>query len=146
MWLLNKIVNYEKDDFYISTDFSKIDINSVCSLLAKSYWANTRKRDAIVRSLENSLCFSIFHKDKQIGLIRVITDYATFAYLCDVIIEEEYRHKGLGVWSLECVFKHPDLQNLRRWCLATQDAHEFYKKFGFNSLSNPERFMEIFNG
>lgn len=142
---MNEIIEYQKDDFQITTDFRKIDIDVVCSLLATSYWANSRKRDVIVKSLENSLCFSLFHEDKQIGLIRVITDCATFAYLCDVIISEEYRHKGLGAWFLECVFKYPDLQNLRRWSLATKDAHEFYKKFGFNSLSNPEKFMEKFN-
>lgn len=140
-----QIVDYQKDDFHITTDFRRIDIDVVCSLLAQSYWANSRKRDVIIKSLENSLCFSLFHKDRQIGLVRVITDYATFAYLCDVIIAEEYRHKGLGVWFLECVFKHPDLQKLRSWRLATKDAHEFYKKFGFNNLSNPESFMEKFN-
>ena len=109
-----QIVDYQKDDFHITTDFRKIDIDVVCSLLAQSYWANSRKRDVIIKSLENSLCFSLFHKDRQIGLIRVITDYATFAYLCDVIVAEEYRHKGLGAWFLECVFKYPDVQNLRR--------------------------------
>ncbi|WP_010240370.1 GNAT family N-acetyltransferase [Clostridium arbusti] len=141
-----EIIDYKKDNFYITTDFEKIDIDVICSLLEQSYWANSRKRDIIIKSLENSLCFSLFHKDRQIGLTRVITDYATFAYLCDVIIDKEYRHKRLGVWFLECVFKHPNLQNLRRWCLATKDAHEFYKKFGFKNLSNPKSFMEIFNG
>lgn len=140
-----QIIEYKKDDFHITSDFSKLDINAVCSLLQQSYWANSRERNVIIKSLENSLCFSLFHKDKQIGLVRVITDCATFAYLCDVIISEEYRHQGLGVWFLECVFNYPDLQNLRRWFLATKDAHEFYKKFGFNSLENPEKFMEKFN-
>ena len=140
-----QIVEYKKDDFYITTDFESIDFDAVCSLLGKSYWANSRKRDVIIKSFKNSLSFSLFHNDKQIGVVRVITDYATFAYLCDVIIDEEYRHKGLGVWFLECVFKHPELQSLRRWCLATKDAHELYKKFGFENLSNPERFMEVFN-
>lgn len=138
-------MEYQKNDFRITTDFREIDINAVCSLLTQSYWANSRRKEIIIKSLENSLCFSLFYKDRQIGLARVITDYATFAYLSDVIIDEEYRHKGLGTWFLGCVFKYPDLQNLRRWCLATKDAHEFYKKFGFNRLSSPERFMEIFN-
>jgi N-acetylglutamate synthase-like GNAT family acetyltransferase len=140
-----QVMEYQKNDFCITTDFRKIDINAVCSLLTQSYWANSRRKETIIKSLENSLCFSLFYKDRQIGLARVITDYATFAYLSDVIIDEEYRHKGLGTWFLGCVFKYPDLQNLRRWCLATKDAHEFYKKFGFNRLSSPERFMEIFN-
>jgi len=137
-----QIIDYINGDFYITTDNEKIDINAVWSLLAESYWANTREKDIIIKSLKNSLCFSLFHKDKQIGLVRVITDCATFAYLCDVIIAEEYRHNGLGTWFMECVFKHPDLQNLRRFLLATRDAHEFYKKFGFNNLIRPENFME----
>jgi GNAT superfamily N-acetyltransferase len=141
-----QIVSYEKDDFYITTDFQRIDINITCSLLSKSYWASSRSRDIIIKSLENSLCFSLFHKHKQIGLVRVVTDCATFAYLCDVIIDEEYRNNGLGTWFMECVFKYPDLKNLRRFCLATKDAHEFYRKFGFDNLTNPERFMEIING
>ena len=141
-----QIVSYEKDDFYITTDFERIDINIICSLLSKSYWASSRSRDIIIKSLENSLCFLLFHKHKQIGLVRVVTDCATFAYLCDVIIDEEYRNNGLGTWFMECVFKYPDFLNLRRWSLATKDAHEFYKKFGFDNLKNPERFMEIVNG
>ena len=141
---MEQIVEYQKDDFRITTDFKKIDINAICSLLAQSYWANSRRKDIIIKSLENSLCFSLFYKDKQIGLARVITDYATFAYLSDVIIDQQYRNKGLGTWFIGCVFKYPDLQNLRRWCLATKDAHEFYKKFGFDRLSNPGNFMEIF--
>jgi N-acetylglutamate synthase-like GNAT family acetyltransferase len=137
-----QIVNYEKDDFYITSDSSKLDTEAVCMLLSNSYWANFRTRDVIVKSLKNSLCFSLFHNEKQIGLVRVITDGATFAYLCDVIIDEKYRHKKLGTWLLECVLSHPDLQNLKRFFLATKDAHDFYRKFGFHSLKNPEKFME----
>ena len=143
---MNKIIEYKKDDYYITSDFKKIDIDAVFSLLEQSYWANSRKVEITIKALENSLCFSLFYKDKQIGLVRVITDYATFAYLCDVIIDEKFRHKGLGVWFLECVLKHPNLQNLRRWCLFTKDAHEYYKKFGFENPSSPENFMELLNG
>ena len=141
-----KIVEYKKDDLYITTDSEKIDINKVCELFSNSYWASSRPKDVIVKSLENSLCFSLFHKDTQIGLVRLVTDYATFAYLCDVIIDENYRKNGIGTWFLQCVLKHPELQGLRRWLLATKDAHGFYSKFGFDKLSTPERFMEIFNG
>lgn len=141
-----QIVNYEKDDFYITTDSEKLDINIICSLILNSYWGSSRSRDVIIKSIENSLCFSLFHKDKQIGLVRVITDCATFAYLCDVIIDEEYRESGLGTWFMECIFEYPDLKNLRRFLLATKDAHEFYKKFGFDNLKDPDRFMEIVNG
>lgn len=139
---MHEIIEYKKDDFYITTDFKKIDIDAVSSLLGQSYWAKSREIDIIIKSLKNSLCFSLLHNDKQIGLVRVITDYATFAYLCDVIIDNKYRRKGLGVWFLECVFKHPDLQSLGRWCLATKDAHELYEKFGFENLIKPEMFME----
>jgi len=140
-----QIIDYKKDDFYISTDFDRLDIEVVCSLLGQSYWASDRKRDVIIKSLKNSLCFSLYHVDKQIGLVRVITDYSTFAYLCDIIIDEEYRRRGLGVWFLDCVFKHPELQNLRKWSLSTKDAHEFYKKFGFRNITRPENYMELFN-
>jgi len=140
------IIEYIKDDFHITSDTRKVDVNAVYLLLQQSYWANTRDREVIIKSLENSLCFSLFHKDKQIGFTRVITDCATFGYLCDVIISDEYRNKGLGQWLIDCVMKHPDIQNLRRWFLITKDAQEFYKKHGFCNLNNPERFMEIFNG
>lgn len=143
---MSQIAEYRKDNLYITMDMKKIEIEAVCSLLKQSYWANTRQREVIIKSLENSLCFFLFEKEKHIGLIRVISDYATFAYLCDVIIDEEYRHRGIGEWFLQCAFEHPDLQNLRRWCLATSDAHKFYEKFGFRGLSHPENFMEIFNG
>lgn len=143
---MHKIVEYKKNDFYITTDFKKLNIDKVCELLSKSYWASSRPKGVIIKSLENSLCFSLFCKDTQIGLVRLITDYATFAYLCDVIIDENYRGNGIGTWFLECVLKHPELEDLRRWVLATKDAHEFYKKFGFDKFSAPERFMEIFNG
>lgn len=139
------IVDYKKDDFYVTTDNRKIDLDAVCALLSQSYWANTRTKDVVIKSLENSLCFSLFHCEKQIGLIRVITDLATFAYLCDVIIDQEYRHGGIGTWFMGCVFEYPDLKDLRRWCLLTRDAHEFYKKFGFSNLDNPEKYMEIVN-
>jgi len=142
---MHEIVDYRKHDFYITSDYKKLDINVVSSLLKESYWANTRDREVVIKSIENSLCFSLFHNDRQIGFTRVITDCATFAYLCDVIISDEYRHNGLGGWLIDCVLKHPDLQNLRRWFLITKDAQEFYKKHGFNNLITPERFMEIFN-
>ncbi|HOM03144.1 MAG TPA: GNAT family N-acetyltransferase [Acetivibrio sp.] len=140
-----QIVNHKKGDFNITTDFERIDIDSICMLLSRTYWANNRSRDIIIKSLENSLCFSLFHNERQIGLVRVITDCATFAYLCDVVIDEGYRGKGLGQWLMECVLNHPDLQNLRRWCLVTKDAHEFYRKFGFENVKNPEIYMEISN-
>jgi N-acetylglutamate synthase-like GNAT family acetyltransferase len=136
--MIYEIIEYENNDFTITTDNSKIDIEVISSLISKTYWANIRPKDVIIKSLKNSLCFSLFYKQTQIGLIRVITDCATFAYLCDVIIDEKYRKNGLGKWMLECVFQYPELKNLKRWCLITKDAHEFYKKLGFHNLDNPE--------
>lgn len=136
-----QIQDFKKDEYSITSDFSRIDIDAVISLLSKTYWAKARPKDVILKSLENSLCFSLFHLEKQIGLIRVITDYVTFAYLCDVIIDENYRHQGLGKWSLECVLKHPELIDIKRWCLFTADADEFYKKFGFEIFDNKSKFM-----
>jgi N-acetylglutamate synthase-like GNAT family acetyltransferase len=140
-----RIINYAKGGFTITTDKEKIDIDAVHEFLSKSYWANTRSKDIIASSIENSLCFSIFKVDKQIGFARVITDYSTFAYLCDVYIEESLRGNGLGTWLLECILGHPNLQSLRRWLLATKDAHDLYKKFSFTSLKNPEKLMELSN-
>ncbi|WOO35953.1 GNAT family N-acetyltransferase [Anaerocolumna sp. AGMB13020] len=139
-------IELQKDGYYVTSDRNKLDIQAVYQLLKQTYWAENRSSEIVLKSLENSLCFSLFEGNKQIGLLRIVTDYATFAYLCDVIIDEAYRHKGLGEWFLKCVFQHPKLQNLRRWCLATKDAHTFYEKFGFRPLSQPENFMEIFNG
>lgn len=143
---MEKIELFKNGEYTVTTDLEKVDFDAVCEMLSKSYWANNRSKEIIIKSFKNSLCFSLFYKDEQIGIARVITDRATFAYLCDVYIDENYRGNGLGKWLIGCVFNHKDLQNLRRWSLGTRDAHEFYKNFGFVSLSTPERFMEIFNG
>jgi N-acetylglutamate synthase-like GNAT family acetyltransferase len=142
---LFQIKEYIKETFTVSTDRSKVDLNKVCDFLARSYWANNRKRETIMKSIEHSLCFSLFDGNVQIGFARVITDGATFAYLCDVFIDENYRGKKLGTWLLQCILEHPDVAGVRRFCLATKDAHEFYKQFGFMSLQEPKRFMEKMN-
>jgi N-acetylglutamate synthase-like GNAT family acetyltransferase len=143
--LLFQIKEYRKETFIVSTDRSKVDFNKVCDFLARSYWANNRKRETIMKSIEHSLCFSLFDGNKQIGFARVITDGATFAYLCDVFIDEDYRGKKLGTWLLQCILEHPDISEVRRFCLVTKDAHEFYKPFGFTLLQEPERYMEKIN-
>lgn len=142
---MEKIINYTKGGFTVTTDKEKIDIDILHNFLNQSYWANGRTIQTIVTSIENSLCFSMFKGEKQIGFARVITDYATFAYLCDVYIEEDYRGNGLGIWMLECILNYPNLLDLKKWLLATRDAHELYRKFGFYSLPNPEKYMEIVN-
>jgi ribosomal protein S18 acetylase RimI-like enzyme len=132
--------------YTITTDPEKLDVETVCALLHDTYWAKTRPSDIIVRSLEHSLCFSLFDLTRQIGLARVVTDYATHAYLCDVVIAPEYRGKDLGTWLIACVLKHPDLAGLRRISLLTSSAQSFYKRFGFQNLDHPENYMELFNG
>jgi GNAT superfamily N-acetyltransferase len=132
-----------KDNFTISCDPARLDRDAIVSMLERSYWANGRPRERTERALDNSLVFGVYNGDKQIGLARVVTDYAVFAYLCDVIIHEDYRAHGLGKWLIETVMSHPDLQGLRRWSLATRDAHGLYKQYGWSPLTNPNNWMEI---
>jgi GNAT superfamily N-acetyltransferase len=134
---------WAKGEFQISTDPARIDLRAVHEFLTNSYWARGIPLETVQRSIENSLCFGIYHGDRQIGFARVITDRATFAYLADVFVLPDYRGRGLSKWLMECIIAHPDLQGLRRWMLATQDAHELYAQYGFSSLKAPERWMEI---
>ena len=134
-----------RDNFLISTDPSKIDLDAVHAYLVRSYWAEGIPRQIVERSIKGSLCFGMYEGVKQIGFARVITDRATFAYIGDVYILEEYRGKGLSKWLMSCIKAHPDLQSLRRWALATRDAHGLYRQFGFTDLKAPEKWMEITN-
>ena len=120
-----------------------MDIDLIHSFLNRSYWAEGISKEIIRRSIEGALCFGVFENDKQVGFARMITDKATFAYLADVFIIEEYRGLGLSKWLMEVILSHPDLQGLRRMMLATRDAHELYKKFGFTPLNNVDRWMHI---
>ncbi len=134
-----------RDNFLISTDPAKIDLDAVHAYLVRSYWAEGIPREVVERSIKWSLCFGVYDDAKQIGFARVITDRATYAYIGDVYILEEYRGKGLSKWLMACIKAHPDLQSLRRWALATRDAHGLYKQFGFTELKSPQRWMEITN-
>jgi GNAT superfamily N-acetyltransferase len=127
----------------ITTDPARLDVEAIYRYLSASYWAKNRARESVERSLKNSLCFGLYETGKQIGLARVISDFATFAYLCDVYVLDSYQGRGLGTWLLRSVMSHPELQNLRRWMLATRDAHRLYRKSGFTELQTPERWMEI---
>lgn len=140
-------MNYEqsRDNFLVSTDPSKIDLDAVHAYLVQSYWAEGIPREVVERSIKWSLCFGVYDGTKQIGFARVITDRATYAYIGDVYILEAYRGKGLSKWLMSCIKAHPDLQGLRRWALATRDAHGLYKQFGFTELKAPQRWMEITN-
>ena len=134
---------YEKEKYTISTDPDSTDIEAVHMMLSKSYWAQTRPREIIEISIKNSLCFNLFDGTKQIGFARVVTDYAVFAYLCDIYIDENYRKSGLGKWMLQCILSSSALKNVKRILLATKDAHEFYKKFGFTALEDPNKYMVL---
>lgn len=131
-------------NFYISTDKSKININIVFNYLSKeSYWGKGRSLELIQRSIDNSLCYSILTKtDEQVGFARVITDFATFAYLADVFVLPEFQGNGLGKMLIKKIIKHPQLEKIRRFLLATQDAHGLYEQFGFKALEKPEIWME----
>ncbi len=127
---MQKIIEVHKNNFTISTDPARLDVNAIADFLSRAYWAKGRPRERTERALANSLVFGLYDGEKQIGLARVVTDYAIFAYLCDVFIHEDYRSHGLGKWLMQTVHEHPDLQGLRRWTLATRDAHGLYKQFG----------------
>ncbi|NWJ96168.1 MAG: GNAT family N-acetyltransferase [Chloroflexi bacterium] len=135
---------YYNGPFVISTAPSRLNFEAICGFLSRSYWANSRPKEVIAHSIEHSLNFGVYDGQEQVGYARVITDYATFVYLCDVYIHEAYRGHGLGKWLVKVVTNYPELQPLRRWILATRDAHELYRKGGFSELAAPEKWMEIF--
>jgi N-acetylglutamate synthase-like GNAT family acetyltransferase len=137
------IGKHERGEYSISTDVEAMDLDAVHAYLARSYWARGIPRDLVARAMRGSLCFALFHDRVQVGFARVVTDRATFAYLADVYVLEEHRGRGLGQWLMEVVVAHPDLQGLRRFALATRDAHGLYAKLGFTPLQHPEFFMEI---
>lgn len=134
---------WQNGEFLISTDRDRLNREMIHDFLSRrSYWAKGRELDVINRGIDNSLSFGIYHGEQQVGFARVVTDYATFAWLADVFVLEEYRGRGLGKWLIAVMLAHPQLQGFRRWALSTKDAHELYRGFGFNELVRPERWME----
>jgi GNAT superfamily N-acetyltransferase len=138
-----QIIEVHKDNFTISTDPARLDLDAIADMLTRAYWAKGRPRERTERAISNSLVFGVYEGNKQIGMARVVSDYAIFAYLCDVFIHEDYRTHGIGKWLMQTVMNHPDLQGLRRWTLATRDAHGLYRQFGWDALQSPEKWMEI---
>jgi GNAT superfamily N-acetyltransferase len=136
-------MEWEKDGVILSTDRGRLDREAIHDFLKRSYWAHGIPRDVVDRSVDNALCFGLYEGSRQIGFARVITDYATFAYLSDVYVLESHRGRGLATWMMEVVMAHPELQGLRRWMLATRDAHRLYRRIGFADLAHPEWLMEI---
>lgn len=134
---------WRNGEFLVSTERSRLQIGVIHKFLTEeSYWAKDRTFEQTETAIENSLPFGVYRGENQIGFARVVTDYATFAYLGDVFILEEFRGQGLSKWLMETITSHPDLQNFRRWILATRDAHALYEKFGFTPLKFPARWME----
>ena len=154
----SEVTESRRGEFVISTDRARIDLDIIHGFLTNCYWAKGIPRDVVARSIEHSLCFGIYHEvgekspllakparrgAPQVGFARVISDFATVAYLGDVFVLESHRGRGLSKWMMECIMQHPSVQGLRRWILLTRDAHELYAKSGFTSLKAPDRYMEL---
>src|SRR6185295_7971906 len=137
------VESWERGDYSISTDRSRLDVELIHDFISnQSYWGQGRTLEVVQRALDNSLNFGLYNNTKQVGFARVVTDYATFAWIADVFILPEHRGRGLSKWLMELMLAHPRLQGFRRWVLATKDAHSVYERFGFIKLHRPERWME----
>jgi GNAT superfamily N-acetyltransferase len=132
-----------RGEYTLSSERADQQPERIQAYLARSYWAEGIPLSVVRRSIEGSLCFGIFAKGEQVAFARVVTDSATFAYLGDVYVLEEHRDRGLAKWMMEEIIAHPQLQGLRRFTLATRDAHSLYARYGFAPLARPEAFMEI---
>lgn len=141
---MSSFPEHQRGEFVISADPTRLELDVIHTFLTNCYWAKGVPRETVVRSIEHSLCFGIYHvSDGQVGFARVISDFATIAYVGDVFVLESYRGRGLSTWMMECIMQHPDLQGLRRWILLTRDAHDLYAKFGFTRLKSADRYMEL---
>lgn len=138
-----KIIEEQQGDYLLTTDKSKLDLFAVHDYLSiHSYWAQNIPFAIVENAAAHSLTFTLLHNSTQVGYARVVTDYSTFAYLCDVYILEEHRGKGLSKWMMAFIHAHPNLQGLRRWVLLTLDAHGLYKQFGWHEAKFPDRYLE----
>jgi GNAT superfamily N-acetyltransferase len=136
-------VEHRRGEFLISTDLARLDLDVIHNFLTNCYWARGIPREVVERSIEQALCFGIYDgSGAQVGFARVISDFATIAYVGDVFVLEPHRGRGLSKWLMECITQHPALQNLRRWILTTRDAHGLYAQVGFAPVKSPERYME----
>jgi GNAT superfamily N-acetyltransferase len=137
------MAEWQRNEYTISTNNDRLNVALIHDYLSNhTYWATGRSIDTVQRSIEHSLNFGIYKGDEQVGFARVVTDYATFAWLADVFVLEAVRGRGLAKWLMEVIITHPELQGFRRWALATKDAQELYRRFGFGDLLRPERWME----
>jgi GNAT superfamily N-acetyltransferase len=144
---MENVRQWKLDDFVLSTDKSLLQIPRIHAFLSThGYWCLGIPQNVVEKAVSNSLCFGLYDllsEGQQVGYARVVSDKATFAWICDVYVEASYRGRGLSKWMMDCILKYPDLQNLRRVLLGTQDAHGLYKKFGFEVPEKPQNFMEI---
>ncbi len=138
-------MDYTRDNFTISTDPDRLDFDVIHHFLTNSYWSPGISYETVKKAAQNALCFGVYEGENQVGYARVITDYTTYAYIADVFILDSHQGKGLGKWMMQCVVDYPELQGLRRWMLATRDAHGLYEKVGFVVVPGPERFMERYD-
>jgi GNAT superfamily N-acetyltransferase len=129
----------------ISTSIDRFDIDLIHDFLRSCYWAKDIPRSVVEQSIKHSLCFGAFCGEQQVGFVRVITDRATFAYVADLFVIPAHRRRGVSKLLLRAILDHPQLQGLRRFLLATKDAHGLYRQFGFESLSHPEHYMTLHN-
>jgi GNAT superfamily N-acetyltransferase len=132
-----------RDTFRITTDVASMDLDAIHAFLTRSYWSEGISKDLVSRAMAGSLCFGLLDGRRQVGFARVVTDRATYAYLCDVYVLADCQGRGLGTWMMRELMTHPDLQGLRRWGLVTRDAHGLYEKVGFAAPANPAGLMEI---
>jgi GNAT superfamily N-acetyltransferase len=133
-----EIVEQRRGTFLISTDPARLDIDAIHGFLRRAYWSENIPRAVVEKAVAHSLCFGVYAGDQLAGFARVVSDYATFAYICDVFVLEEHRGQGMAA-----ILAHPELQGLRRWMLVTRDAHGLYRQQGFQPARRPENVMEI---
>lgn len=136
-------VEWRRDKFSVSTDPARLDVAATAAFLATTYWAPEISEAVVHRAVEHSIAFGLYDDERQIGFARVVTDRATFAWVGDVFVLELHRGLRLALWLMRCIRAHPELQELRRWMLASADARALYAKLGFTPLRAPEQFMEI---
>ncbi|RJP51888.1 MAG: N-acetyltransferase [Anaerolineaceae bacterium] len=139
---MSQIIETSRETFTISADPARLHLNTVHDFLSRAYWAKGRPRERTEDAIKHSLVFGVYEGEKQIGFARVVTDYNIVAYLMDVFIHEYYRGRGLGKWLVQVILDHPDLKHVRRWLLATSDAHDLYRKFDFQPIEEPENWMQ----
>ena len=130
-------MRWDFNEFYITDDKNSFDRNAICNFLSnESYWAKGQPRETILKSIENSFCFGLFKDSNQIGFARVVSDFCTFAYLCDLYILDEYRSKGIGTFFMNCVLGHPQVKEVK-WLLKTKYSQSLYRRLGFSEITEP---------